>query len=1000
MKTVFHLTLVLLLSHSIYSQHVSNYTPSWLGNTFRGEPGWVPQDVADIFVCPDGTVYTNVEWEEDRNNVVELKDGQFIDGICPFAGDGGSNVPRKVGLSVTANSKYVFYSSATEEHDDASTGITRRNRSDIDAGHRTVDLSAKVAGVCADENFVYAACDDGKIRKYDIDLDRVSSWNMPNPGEMCLDKEGYLWILQGSDTIFRYDKEGVKQSQDISLPAGVKATDIALMNDGRLLVADSGPNNNVLIYKNITNTPVLDHTFGEPGGVYAGADPGVIGTMRFLNPIGVGCDKDGNVYVANGPFKEKSSIGSTMIQSYTQAGDLNWRVHCLTWIDAADRNPDSQNDVYTKNVHFKMNWTQPPGQEAVPYSYTFDNHSYPEDPRISGEHKGGPIVRQIDGHHFQYNNNMFGKVYITRFEGEIGIPCGYISSDELWIDFDGDGQVNNSEKSFQDLGECRGWWIDTEGAVWALTKGGGHVYKYPLEDIVMPMNETHSSGVPVYSRDSRIRFGKLGGTAISDFRRLIYIPDRDIMLIGGGNSKHPVQHWKPMGPILERWDNWSSKPERTWQKILPYQVKGAGPHESYEPFGFDVIDNYIFVVFVGEIPKFDIKRGTVGIYDFSNASHVGYMETPKNFARAHLGIMDVVWAINAFRLDNGEYVVTIEDDGRSKVTMFRWCPTGDCLDLPILNLIETDTTAMENTDDTGSFILQRNQSAGQLLVDLELTGSAHNGRDYEEIALPLVFQPGESQKTITIIPKDDKRAEGVETVEIVLKSKAGAYYVGDTWSTRIHIKDDEPIVWLAAVDTVASEHTESSAAFDIYAEKSRTEDVNVKYRVKGSAENGVDYAQIPESVNIPGDETLARITIQAIDDGITEETETVTLQLRRSTAFFVDPNKQEATVTIHDSTTADISQSQNRIPSFELYQNYPNPFNPSTTIRYDLPEPSDVKLEVFSITGQKVATLIDDTQPAGRHSVKWNADYFPNGMYMVKIQANNKHRVKKSILLK
>ena len=58
---------------------------------------------------------------------------------------------------------------------------------------------------------------------------------------------------------------------------------------------------------------------------------------------------------------------------------------------------------------------------------------------------------------------------------------------------------------------------------------------------------------------------------------------------------------------------------------------------------------------------------------------------------------------------------------------------------------------------------------------------------------------------------------------------------------------------------------------------------------------------------------------------------------------------------------------------FELGANYPNPFNPSTMIPYQLPAAMHVRLEVFNLLGQRVATLVDGEQPAGFHTASWDA---------------------------
>jgi hypothetical protein len=86
--------------------------------------------------------------------------------------------------------------------------------------------------------------------------------------------------------------------------------------------------------------------------------------------------------------------------------------------------------------------------------------------------------------------------------------------------------------------------------------------------------------------------------------------------------------------------------------------------------------------------------------------------------------------------------------------------------------------------------------------------------------------------------------------------------------------------------------------------------------------------------------------------------------------------------------------------SFALHQNYPNPFNPVTTLRYDLPQESDVTLTIYDITGRMVQTLVNELQQAGMKKVIWNASDVSSGVYIYRIQAGNFTQTRKIILLK
>jgi CubicO group peptidase (beta-lactamase class C family) len=86
--------------------------------------------------------------------------------------------------------------------------------------------------------------------------------------------------------------------------------------------------------------------------------------------------------------------------------------------------------------------------------------------------------------------------------------------------------------------------------------------------------------------------------------------------------------------------------------------------------------------------------------------------------------------------------------------------------------------------------------------------------------------------------------------------------------------------------------------------------------------------------------------------------------------------------------------------TFALFQNYPNPFNPSTMITYQIPMINDVELSIYNILGQKVLTLVNEKQQAGRYQVEWDASGFASGVYYYRIEAGEFLDVKKMILLR
>ncbi|MDH4071100.1 MAG: T9SS type A sorting domain-containing protein [Ignavibacteria bacterium] len=96
-------------------------------------------------------------------------------------------------------------------------------------------------------------------------------------------------------------------------------------------------------------------------------------------------------------------------------------------------------------------------------------------------------------------------------------------------------------------------------------------------------------------------------------------------------------------------------------------------------------------------------------------------------------------------------------------------------------------------------------------------------------------------------------------------------------------------------------------------------------------------------------------------------------------------------VTVIGATSVVGGSNGGRPAAYRLHQNYPNPFNPSTTISFDLPEDSSVKITLHDATGRKVQELADAEFPAGTHQMTIGGRGMPlaSGVYFYRFQAQS-----------
>jgi hypothetical protein len=673
-----------------------NYTFSWVGNSLNtvGEgihprSGHVVHNVDDIFVTPDGTVYVNAEWEESHQSVAAYRNGQWVADarVGPFGG-----------RSVTANTKYLYFALKRKAAGVVYRGINRRDRADIGDATKNVrvqwavsdvDDDGAVYGLAASETRVFAAVpSSNRIIVYDADLKQAGSWSCEKPGEICLDREEKLWVIQlGRGVIQRYDAGGKALPQRIPIEPGVVPSALCMDPSGRLLVADAGAREQVRIYKNITSHPVLETVFGVEGGVYAGTTTkGLLGPKRFVDIKGIGVDQKGNIYVANGAGVYKD--GATLLQSYSPDGALLWELGSFVWESVGSSpDPDDENVLYSMDTRFRMDYTKTvPGSEWRAEALTANRHLYQESDaryRKGIGLLGKTWVYKIQGRKFMFVNNMGGReIHVYRFDpetyGYLAIPCGNITPDGIWVDGNRNGRMDSGETVAHSVNMynsgMNGIFPDSEGTIWLPTYKNG-VYRLPIDRI--------ASGIPVYSPNNVARFDM--PAPFTELRRFLFYPERgNLMMLNGFTADHPdvVKHFKRAGKVCRIYRDW--KPGQ-WnlvsEMVPPYADKKNSPKDVHggDPnlMGMDLAGEYAFFcrncLSDGVNAPMDAKQAQVEVYRIADGAYAGRMYPPEEFNQAHT-LMDITHCLTAYRRSNGEYCVFLEDGCKSKWFMYRWKP--------------------------------------------------------------------------------------------------------------------------------------------------------------------------------------------------------------------------------------------------------------------------------------------------------------------------------------
>jgi len=117
-------------------------------------------------------------------------------------------------------------------------------------------------------------------------------------------------------------------------------------------------------------------------------------------------------------------------------------------------------------------------------------------------------------------------------------------------------------------------------------------------------------------------------------------------------------------------------------------------------------------------------------------------------------------------------------------------------------------------------------------------------------------------------------------------------------------------------------------------------------------------------------------------------------------AYATELGQHRIILMVNDTLDLSLSSGDNKGSAVSLFGNFPNPFTQSTTIRYRLPERSDVKLEVMSTYGTKVTTLVDEEQDEGAYNVTFKSGELPSGIYFLEMTTDKETITKKMLLIR
>jgi hypothetical protein len=687
-STVWFLLLLPLLLQPVpgFAQGDAHVT-SWVGNSYGGaKDQWVQGHIQDMAATPGGRVFATTWWDEDGKECGVYENGKLIGNLASGRHDAGRAIAANATGVYVAKGGFGKSTPDLRRFDPATFALADKRRVPIGSGKQ------EVRGLAATEALVYAAIPgDNAVRVLDAKtMAERLSFAVERPGKLAVARDGTLWIVQLSEKgdkgvkVLHYAADGTKLPDEIADVVDIQA--LAVAPDGRLLLGENGPDNQVLIY-DVAGKPRRSGTFGQKGGILAG-QPGEVQPDKLDGISGLGVDAAGNLYVAcDGRLSGSAASdgNGTVLRAFNPAGRMLWELLALEFVDTVVVDPASDGaDAYSDFHHYRLDLAKPAGQEWSWVGRHFDRFR-PNDWRIDSKHNYALAMCRIEGKLFLYTTAQWPHwMGIYRFEGEQAIPCGrFIGLHEknkswaefpgevsqelrasgrfgsIWVDADGDGLVQGGECEATPPAWHWGRFVDSQGGYWGTSKGSL---------VHVPCAGLNAVGSPVYGADALTSLPI--PAVLTELSRVAYVPEDDALYLLGFSKEHPRRGGddREVGRDLVRVDHPLGEATVCWRMPL---VKGEGGtmegrnRQPAKTSGLTAIPGYVFVggVDPAEVHAFRAADGTLA-QRFKPGREVGGVS----------GWLDIPNPIAAFRRRDGEILLFAEEDARHKVLMYRWRP--------------------------------------------------------------------------------------------------------------------------------------------------------------------------------------------------------------------------------------------------------------------------------------------------------------------------------------